>query len=369
MEKEPGKIRVLHIDDKHNWGGGQNQLYQLFKNQIAGKRVIPALAVRKGTMLYSNTRGYKNVYCFSLVNELDPIAMFRIYLIIRRVKPDIIQCHTPHSLMAAYIVSRLFSKKPRLISMRRVDNPIKSLFKYKLASDRIVAISDKIRQVLLDSGVPQEKITVIKSAVDIEDVKKQSVQQLDSFNYLKKNGIINIGSLSSLYRHKGLDLLLRSFDMLLRTAENYHLFIAGTGDQKASLSELAKSLGISEKVTFMDFVDKPYGFIKFLDIIVFPSRNEGLGTTILDSLVIQTPVIASNAGGIPEIIEDRKGGLLFEAGNHIDLFSKLKELAESTALRETLKQSASLHIPEWTDINKNSMAYELLYEELLREGI
>ncbi len=359
------QIRVLHVDDKMNWAGGQNQVYLLFKKQLSSSHICPFIAVRAKSALWSKAGELGNLFEFSLLNEFDPYAVFKMLRIINKTRPDIIHCHTPHSLMIVYSASRLSAKRPKIIAMRRVDNPVKCRLKYTIASDCIVAISDNIKKALLSSGFRDENIHVIKSAVDCKEVSRLADIQNDSFNKYSRPGTIKIGSISSLYKHKGIDILIRAFAMLCSQDGRYQLFIAGEGDQKDYLVSLAADLGISEHVTFIDFTEEPYGFIKFLDIIVFPSRTEGLGTTILDSLIINTPIIASHAGGIPEIISDRKNGLLFKAGDYNDLYQKLKKMTESPGVIEDLRQNSSTHLPEWIDIDKNSAEYELLYKRLL----
>lgn len=368
MEIDPAsriKIKVLHIDDKLNWGGGQNQLYLLYRKQLLSESIIPYLAVSRKSVLASRLKNEDNIFHISLFSELDPFFFCRIFAIMRKIKPDIVQCHTPHSIMMVFLASRLLKKRPRIVIMRRVDNRIRFRHKYSIAGDCIVAISDNIERSLIDSGFNKGEITVIKSAVDFQAVKKEASLQYMHFKDFEDQNLMRVGSISSLYRHKGIDILIRSFDMLLKDNIELKLFIAGKGDQRGDLGSLIRELGIEDNVKFLDFTDKPYGFIKFLDIIVFPSRTEGLGTTILDAMVIGTPVIAANTGGIPEMIKNDENGLLFKPGDTEDLYKKLKHLISDPERIKKLKSSKEGSPPPWADINLNERKYRELYTRLL----
>ncbi len=361
------EIKVLHIDDKTSWAGGQSQLFQLYRKQLESDDIRPYLAVRKKSALVERLGSSQGIYHFNLRSELDPLAVISLRSIIKKVQPDIIQCHTPHSIYPAFIASKFTKEKPKLIIVRRVDNPLKSCIKYKITSDCIVAVSENVLGMMKKSGYNRDNVVVIRDGVDKADVFTKGSTQVNHYHKYAMEGKIRIGSISTLIYHKGIDILINAFSLLSSEKDNLHLFIAGDGDQKKSLEKLARDLNIDKHVTFLGFVGKPYGFINFLDIIIFPSRTEGLCSSILDALVMNKRIIASESGGIPEIINDGINGLLFCPGDIHDLSRKISVLLEKPVLPGGDGPEGSEKLPWWADISYNAEKYALLYRQILKK--
>ncbi len=361
------RIRVLHIDDKKGWAGGQSQLFLLYTRQKQGSDITPFLAVRKDTPLYGRLKDSDGIFTFNLNNEFDPFAVYGLYSIIKKTNPDILQCHTPHSMYPAYLAAKMSRKKPKIIVVRRVDNPIRSIYKYNITADCIVAVSENVAKMMAKSGYKKENIRIIRDAVDKGYILREAQLQSEYFEIHRKNdNTINIGSLSSLIRHKGIDILIKAFSRLVKEEKETQLIIAGEGDQHGMLLQMAKDLNIAEYVKFIGFTDKPYGFLSFLDMIIFPSRTEGLCSTILDSHVLKKNIIASDSGGIPEIIRHEENGILFNSGDADDLYFKMRDM--TAGIRKNLHgdHKKNIILPEWADINNNLNLYNSLYKRMLK---
>lgn len=358
-------IKVLHIDDKLSFAGGQRQLLLLYERQLGSKDIEPYLAIRKESVLNSRIPQSDSVFYFNLANELDPRGVYSFYKIFDTIRPDIIQCHTPHSIFSAFIASRLMKKKPKIINVRRVDNPLKSCFKYKIACDHIIAVSQNALNMMRNSRYNKDNISIIKDAVNKERIIKCAKKEHLKYTF-PDHGKIKIGSVSMLIYHKGIDILIRAFAELLKDYSKALLYIAGDGDQRDNLERLAIELKIESSIKFLGFIDNPYGFIRSMDMIVFPSRTEGLCSTVLDALVLKTPIIAARAGGIPEMIYDKKNGILFEPGNYHELKEKLMELINNTDLRSSISEYGYDNLPRWSDIDIHYDKYLRIYEKLLK---
>ncbi|HNP23885.1 MAG TPA: glycosyltransferase family 4 protein [Panacibacter sp.] len=152
----------------------------------------------------------------------------------------------------------------------------------------------------------------------------------------------SIGFLGRLQRSKGADILLHAFKLLLTDIPGLRLLIAGSGEESASLQELSHSLGIQDKVVFNGSISYTaiHRFIASLDVLAVPSRIDNLPTVILEAFSVGTPVIASNAGGIPDMIGHAVNGLLFESGNAEDLAANMLLLFNNETLRAKLSENA-----------------------------
>ena len=139
-----------------------------------------------------------------------------------------------------------------------------------------------------------------------------------------------------------MDVLLESFALIEKEYSGLTLSYVGDGNERHKLKNRAKDLGIEEKVIFfgkIDYKDIPV-LMKYSDILILPSREEGVGRVILEAMAMKLPVVASDVGGIPLLIEDREDGLLFESQNVINLHKQIQLLIEDKNLSIDITNSA-----------------------------
>jgi glycosyltransferase involved in cell wall biosynthesis len=137
-----------------------------------------------------------------------------------------------------------------------------------------------------------------------------------------------IGTVSRLSFEKGIDILLDAYKRLTEDGITCYLVIVGTGPDEEKLKRQATSIGISDRICFFRGAEwrKSMQIMSILDIVVVPSRFEGFGLTAVEAMCLGKPVIASNCGGLKEVLEDKKTGLLFEPGNSDSLVMATKLL-------------------------------------------
>jgi len=176
-------------------------------------------------------------------------------------------------------------------------------------ADHYIAISKKIKEVMVADGIPGRSISVAHSGIDLERFAVSSMEHLIPEFKLTKNDpiIVNIAHLAG---HKGQIHLIKAVPLVLDKIPNARFFIVGGGKLLAELQALASSLNLDRHLTFTGFRDDVGAFYQLADIVVMSSIQEGLGTAIIDALALAKPVVATDAGGIPEIIENGVTGTL-----------------------------------------------------------
>ena len=226
---------------------------------------------------------------------------------------DIIHAHmTVPAGFAGVILSKIY-RKPVLITCHGSDiniypqiRVLRQFVKFALnKSDVVVTVSNNLKNMVLNLDIKSDKIEVIKNGVDnsvfkIED-KEQARSKLGITN--KEKIILYVGQLS---KTKGLDYLLRAFETILTIKTNVYLFIIGDGSDAARLLTTVKSLGLENNV-FLTGPRPNHEIPKWLaasDLLCLPSLNEGLPCVILEALSSGRPVVATNVGGIPEILDN-----------------------------------------------------------------
>src|SRR5690606_7317873 len=132
---------------------------------------------------------------------------------------------------------------------------------------------------------------------------------------------------------KGIDDLLHAAAMLLPNQPDLHVNISGDGPERPSLEALAQELGIAGRVHFLGRVPHAPDFLRQLDIFVLPSRFEAFGLVAAEAMAVGTPVIVSNAGGLPEVVAHGKTGLVVPVNSRPALAQAIAKLATQPALR------------------------------------
>ena len=230
-------------------------------------------------------------------------------------------------------------------------------------AQKIIAISNHEKQVLIRRGVSSDRIVVIPNGIDVEEIdsKNPKSRKHDNRRTLMYSGRIDV-------EQKGLDILIEAFARLISVNPEIELVLMGPdwNDSTRRLRQLASKLGIDEKVHFMGYLERK-DYLKNLrsaDIFVLPSRFEPFGIVLLEAIASSVPIVASNAGGIPEILGEGKFGLLFNAGDVDSLVSQLQEALsnEDEAAKRAEAAKGSLNKYAWSRIAEATLR---VYTEVL----
>jgi glycosyltransferase involved in cell wall biosynthesis len=241
-------------------------------------------------------------------HEADLVAAWRLGNYLRQQQVDILHMHAPHAHTIG-VLACLLAPRVRKVVSRRVDFPpirnLLSRWKYRLPKAHYLAVSDAVRYVLLESGLPAQHVQTVYSGVDLHrfDTVPQDLSPFPA-------GTRVVGTVGHLAGHKGHRYLLEATKYLLQAEPQIGVVIAGDGDLRPLLEEQATALGIAERVRFTGFCHNILGLMQGFEVFVFPSYLEGLGTAVLDAMALRKPVVATRAGGIPEAVQDGITGLL-----------------------------------------------------------
>ncbi len=235
-------------------------------------------------------------------------------------------------------------------------------------ADQIVAVSQFTRQDIIDVfGIPASRIEVIYHGVHLDDFvfpEKAGSTLRDTLGITSQPMILFVGNLSP---RKGVDTLLKALPSVLREID-VKLVLAGDWNQ-LPYQQLARTLGISDKVLFLGRVpdDKLRLLYASCDLFVLPSRLEGLGIVILEAMAAGKPIVASNVGGIPELIESGHNGILVEAGNEGALASAMIKVLNDRSLARAMGQNNIQKVRQLYSWDIAARKTEHLYRELIKK--
>ncbi len=300
-------MRILHIDTERGFRGGQLQVLLLMEG--LKKRGHENFLAASNERLIKKARPLTEAILTVNPNRiLDIVNIFKICKFINFSKADVIHLHTAHSHLVGGLAGKIKHKK--VVVTRRVDFPIRSRFKYNRLADKIIAISKAIENVLLEGGVEKDKIALVPSGIDTEkfDNPKNGDYIFREFNIPDKR--LMLGTIAHLTDHKGHTYLLDAIPLVLKEFPYCFFLFIGDGELKDSLKTKSRILGIRDKVFLTGFREDIPEILSILDLFVLPSHLEGLCTSLMDAMYMGVPVVATTAGGIPEVVENEKTGLL-----------------------------------------------------------
>jgi glycosyltransferase involved in cell wall biosynthesis len=181
--------------------------------------------------------------------------------------------------------------------------------------DVIIAISEGVKDVLLQGGIAPEVIEVVPSGIDFspfDEIKSKEFLRRE-FSFAPDDFLVGI--VAQLEDHKGHKYLIEAAKILKERTSNIKIVIVGKGSLELELDQQARELHVDDLVYFLGFREDVPQIMASLDLFVLSSYLEGLGTSIMDAMASRLPVVATAVGGIPEIVINNQTGILVPARN------------------------------------------------------
>lgn len=202
--------------------------------------------------------------------------------------------------------------------------------------ENFIAVSSNFKSMLISRGFNPNDVYTVYNGMDYSTkmVYQSKEEFAKRFNIEYDPNLIYIGLIGRHDYVKGHDVFLKACVEAAKKCDKLRFLIAGEGDLRGELVRIAKNGGIEDKLTFTGFIKDIYSFINFIDINTLTSRSESFPYVLMEGARMKKPTISSRVGGIPDLIEDAKTGLLFESENYIELADKMLLLAENKKLRE-----------------------------------
>ena len=211
--------------------------------------------------------------------------------------------------------------------------------------ERVICVSDDLRQRSLACGVPPERCLLIENAIDTEEFRRRRRSPAAKRELgLPTDGFL-IGAVGRLSPEKGFDVLLRALARLLATGANAALLLLGEGEQRPELETLAVELGCRDRVHLVGFQTETRRYFEAMDAYALSSLREGLPNVVLEALAMEVPLVATRIAGVPLVIEDGRNGLLIEPGSVEQLAAGLERLMDAE-LRERLRRQGRRTVEE-----------------------
>lgn len=300
--------------------------------------------------------------------KLDWKAVRTIRMYVQEQAIDVLHLHGYKADVYGYLACRNTSTK--LISTCHLWTHGDMALRFYSLVDRIVlrrfptvvAVSENIAASLRRLGVSSEKIRVIDNGIDT--LPFTSAEPSLRSDLLAGSAPI-VGLVGRLARQKGPDYFLKAATMVKRHYPDALFVFVGQGPEKEILQAAVKRLSLEENVIFVGRRGDMPGVYTSLDVLVLPSRDEGMPMTIIEALAAGTPVIATRVGSVPELIKDEQTGLLLEPGDIEGLSNAIIRLLADSDLRQRYAQAGQQLVREQYSADAMAAKYLSLYTERL----
>lgn len=325
-------LRILHLDAGREWRGGQRQVLLLAQQQRqAGDEPLVMAPPDSPLIRRLRTQGLA-ASAVRVRGVWDLAAVRRVRALLRTWQPDLLHAHDArsHAIAMAALVGKPGTP---LVVTRRVAFVPRGRLKYGTRVSRFIAISRAVRDALVKGGVPDARIDVVYSGVPTptvtapRDWRSECGWPADS---------VICGVVGAMTSEKGVERLA-DIGARLTPAARRHTRIVLLGGQAAGATALA---GIPSFRA--GFVDAIHDAMAGLDLLWHPSRAEGLGTAVIDAMALGVPPIAFAVGGIPELIEHQRSGILVAPDQTAEFASQASALVLDPLTRHRLAQQGRM---------------------------
>ena len=342
----------LHIDTARTWRGGQNQVL-LTVNGLREIGQRAALVAHPDGELRKRAAEGLELVPLAPKSEMDLTAAWRLNRVIKRLKPDVIHAHDAHGVAMAGLALSLGAAaakngEPPLVASRRVDFHLRSnsfsRWKHRQV-DCFIAASEAIRQMLIADGVPADRTVTVHEGIDVEHVLAAPLVDVHQAFFLP-HGAPVVGNIAALVPHKGQRHLIEAAHIVVRKLPDVRFVILGEGELREALERLIKEYRLEKHVLLPGFRTDVLGCLKSFDLFVMSSVTEGLGTSLLDAMACSRPIVATEAGGIPEVVENGVTGLLVPPRDHAAMADAIVTLINDQARRRQMGDAGFARVNE-----------------------
>jgi len=377
-------MKVLLVITKATWGGATKYVYDMARSLHENGTKVAVAYGSEGIL--TDKLDDLSIPHYHINGLTRDIGFFRelkaykgILSIIDDFEPDIVHVNSSKGGISA-LAARLRGKKVVFTShgwaFNERRNPL-SKFIFKVAyfftmafADKTILVSEALRRPIR-SWPFTNKLRVISNGIEMKELcaKNEARTALAEIDptltpHINQTWLMTI---AELHDSKGIDTMLSALVTLREENPMLQYLVLGEGDERWRLEKLIESYGLEDNVHLLGFVEQASLYIKAADIFVLPSRTEALGYVLLEAGAAEVPVVASRVGGIPEIIEHNRNGLLIPPGGGvvfaIAISSLLSDRHKQKELAKTLYEDVHSKYSLENMVAKTSEIYTTLLHE------
>jgi len=327
-----GGIELYFINLINYFKNSNTNIYSIFKNN---------------SLISDNIKVKKKIFIYKKINIFNILYYaYKISLFVTKNNINTIHIGWTNDLLLAVLIKKMCIQNIKIIYFRqmkitRFKTNIYHKFLYNNV-DKILLITEKLK-LQTQKFIPyfnKKNLKVLKYGVK----KQTKISDINTIiKHFNKN-TFNIGIFSRIEEQKGQHLVIQAInDLYLEKGNFFNLYIVGHIQNTIyynKLKNLVKEYKLTNNIYFIEFIKDPIKIMEYFDLIILPTYEETFGLVIIEAMLMNTSIIGSNAGGVPEIITDKYNGLLFEPKNYKSLKKQINFLLENPMLKDKMIKNA-----------------------------
>lgn len=323
------KTKILYVITKSNFGGAQKYVYDLARSLPTDQfEVLVALGGEGVLAEKLNNAHISTIYISSLQRDVsffkDFTSLITLWKLFRKERPDVVHLNSPKASGLGALAGRCAMVKKIVFTAHgwafnedrsSLSRTLITFFSWMtvLLAHKTIAVSDAVKNDTTNWPFVHNKITTIRNGISVPQFTtcEDSRCELESIsNSTFPTDAFIIGTVAELHKNKGLTYALNAFAELAPKHPHIFYVIFGEGEERAELQAIINEHGLEQRVFLLGFIKNAVQYMPGFDCFLLPSIKEGLPYVLLEAGLAYRPVIATAIGGIPEIVEDTKTGLL-----------------------------------------------------------
>lgn len=361
-------MNIVHVETgRHLYGGAQQVLWLV--EGLAARNVDSLLVCPPGSGLdkMAREKGLRiiNLPCSG---DLDLKFAWQLRQLLVAEKPDVVHCHSRRGADFLGGQAAQMAGVPAVLS-RRVDNPDLSFFarlRYR-PFQRIIAISENVALSLHDSGLNPDRVTIIRSAVNVDDINVAPDCEVFREEFAIDSGDFVMAVVAQLIPRKGHRFLFDVIPNLRDTHPGIRVIVFGDGSGEVDLRGLVAQLNLGGTVQFAGFRDDLDSYLGCFDLLVHPAIQEGLGVAMLKAAAAAVPVVAFDVAGAKEAVIHGKTGVLVPPGDVRILQKAIALMIEEPDMCQELGEAGRQRMQDEFSVGTMVESHIELYESLLND--
>jgi len=366
-------LRVAHVVLSLYVGGlERNVVNQVREGHALGQSVSVICLERRGVLANRVEGMGGRVLCLNKRSGIQVSLIGKMRSILQELRPDIIHTHQITTLFYSGLPAKSL-RNTRVVHTEHGLPLVASRAKTRwlgrwsgLYCDLFFCLTEEMADELREYRiVPDRKIRTIRNGIETENYREPG----DPEALRRRLGIPSeapvIGTVGRLAEIKQYDLLIRSFTRLKRHCPDAHLLLVGDGPERPTLNRLVEDLGFAGCVHFAGYQVNVNEYLHAMTCFALTSRSEGTPQAVLEASIAGLPVVATRVGGLPELIEDGRTGVLFTPGDEDALTRALLEMIQNKELARRLGEAASQRVQSMYGISRMAKEYHEHFVKLL----
>jgi len=355
------------------WGGAEAQVYQLVSRLLdISSHDIIVVTLNKNELYQKFSELPIATICLNERTMSVKELVFSFRNLLKRHKVNLVHCHGFKENFIAGLSTFLVRgvKLVRthhgrgVVSGSRVKRLIENI-NAKYLTDKLICVSHELKNYLQSLGYPKNKIVTIHNGIDCQQLILTKDREMLLNQYGIDQNTFVIGTASRIEAEKGYQFLLSATNSLINKGVNVCLFLVGDGSLSETYKREAAKLGIKDAVIFAGFKQDAINYINMFDVFVMMSLNEGIPIALIEAMCLSKTVVSSAVGGIPEVIDSMKNGILVPSGDADACADAIYDVYKDEILRKSLEDEA--HLKAQNSFSADTCATETLalYERVI----